>query len=70
VDEDANFINPRIKDLPSWNIKSELINWKKLGYEIWNIVYANVTDQIGKYLILLSTVKLTKLHLSCVSNKS
>ena len=53
VDEKWNFINPRIKDLPSTNIKWESINRKK--YWIKNkIVYLDITDNIWDYLIIVT----------------
>lgn len=53
VDEKWNFINPRIKDLPSTNIKWENINWKQ--YWIKNkIVYLDLTDNIWDYLLIVT----------------
>ena len=54
VTENWDFINPRIKDLPSTNIKWNPIDWKK---EFWikdKIIYLNLTDNIWKYLILVT----------------
>ena len=50
---DGMFINPRIKDLPSWNIKSNPVDFKKLGFDS-EIAYLDVTDQIWKYLVLVT----------------
>ena len=50
---DGTFINPRIKDLPSWNIKSNPVDFKKFGFDS-EIAYLDVTDQIWKYLVLVT----------------
>ncbi len=52
--EKWSFINPRIKDLPSWNIKSNSVDFWKLFWFNDKIVYLEPTDNIGKYLILLT----------------
>jgi DNA gyrase subunit A len=54
VGENGMFINPRIKDLPSGNIKSEPVNFKKLFGFNEPIAYLDITDQIGKYLVLVT----------------
>ena len=54
VGENWMFINPRIKDLPSGNIKSEPVNFKKLFGFNEPIAYLDVTDQLGKYLVLVT----------------
>jgi len=54
VTEDGNFINPRIKDLPSTNIKWPVIDWRK---EFWiksKIVYLDITENIGQYLLIVT----------------
>jgi len=50
---DGSFINPRIKDLPSGNIKSNPVDFKKLWFDS-EIVYLDVTDQIWKYLVMVT----------------
>ena len=54
VTEDGNFINPRIKDLPSTNIKGPVIDWKKEFELKSKIVYLDLTDQIGQYLLIVT----------------
>ena len=53
ISEKWEFINPRIKDLPSTTIKWKPINWKDYGIK-HNIVFIEPTDTIKDYLLLLT----------------
>ena len=52
--ENWYFINPRIKDLPSGNIKSQPIDFEKLLNFKDNVVYLDITENIWDYLILVT----------------
>jgi DNA gyrase subunit A len=54
ITEKWDFINPRIKDLPSTNIKWPSIDWAKQFGIKDNIVYLDLTENIGKYLVLVT----------------
>lgn len=53
VDENWNFINPRLKDMDSTNIKWASIDWRKYWIKS-NIVYMELTDHIWDYLVLVT----------------
>jgi len=53
IDEKWNFINPRIKELSSTNIKWENIDFKRYWIKT-NIVYIDITDNIKNYLLILT----------------
>ena len=53
VTENWDFINPRIKDLPSTNIKGPIIKWKDLGVKD-KIVFLEITDEIKQYLLIVT----------------
>ncbi len=52
--ENWTFLNPRIKDLPSTNIKWEPLNFKKLFWFNENISYLDITSNIWQYLVLVT----------------
>jgi len=54
ITESGDFINPRIKDLPSTNIKWPVIDWKKQFWIKDKIVYLELTDNIGQYLLMIT----------------
>lgn len=53
VDEHWNFINPRIKDMDSTNIKWTNIDRKQYGIKS-KIIYLELTDTIGEYLVIVT----------------
>lgn len=53
ITEDWNFINPRIKDLPSTNIKWNAIKWSDLWVKS-KIVYMDITDNIRDYILIVT----------------
>lgn len=53
VTENWDFINPRIKDLPSTNVKWPAVSWKDLGVKD-KIVFLEITDEIKQYLLIVT----------------